>query len=166
VQPDRILHPDLAQALAELGHGDVVLVTDAGFPIPRDARVVNLGLTAGTVDALTILRTLRPHLFVEEVRFAPEVRSHHPSLYADLQEIYTGSGADFLPAPHEELIETWAPRAKVVIRSGSLTAWANVALTAATDPFAWFTAAEHVQVLPTYVERRRRITDGVVPALP
>jgi D-ribose pyranose/furanose isomerase RbsD len=166
VQPHRILHPGLAAALAELGHSDTVLVTDAGFPIPAGARVIDLGLTAGTIDALEILRVLRAHLFVEEVRFAPEVRSHYPSLYADLQEIYTGSGAVFLPAPHEELIETWAPRAKVVIRSGSLTAWANVALTASTDPFAWFRDDEDVQVLPAYLERRRRILDGDVPALP
>ncbi len=165
MQPHRILHADLAGALATLGHTDVVLVTDAGFPIPKDAHVVDLGLTAGTVDALTILRTLREHLFVEEVRFAPEVRTHYPSLYADLQDIYTGSGAEFVAATHEELIATWAPRAKVIIRSGSLTAWANVALVASTDPFAWFRAEEHVQVLPAYLERRRRITENVVPGL-
>lgn len=166
MQPDRILHPGLSHALATLGHGDVVLVTDAGFPIPRDANVVDLGLVAGTVDALDILRTLRAHLFVEDLRFAPEVRSHHPSLYAAVQEIWTGSGTDFTAATHEELVATWAPRAKVVVRSGSLTAWANFALVAATDPFAWFRDDEGAQVLPTYVERRRRITEGVVPALP
>lgn len=165
MQPHRILHADLARALATLGHTDVVLVTDAGFPIPADAHVVDLGLTAGTVDVLTILRTLREHLFVEEVRFAPEVKTRYPSLYAELQDVYTGSGAEFVAAPHEELIEVWAPRAKVVIRSGSLTAWANVALVASTDPFAWFREDEGVEPLPLYVERRRRITEGVVPEL-
>lgn len=166
MQPHRILHAGLARALATLGHTDVVLVTDAGFPIPKDAEVVDLGLTAGTVDVLTILRTLREHLFVEEVRFAPEVRSHYPSLYQEVQEIYTGSGAEFVAAPHEELIETWAPQAKVVVRSGSFAAWANFALVASTDPFAWFREEEGVQILPAYVERRRRITENVVPALP
>ena len=33
----RILHPELARGLATLGHTDVVLVTDAGFPIPAMA---------------------------------------------------------------------------------------------------------------------------------
>ena len=28
--PNRILHPELAYALATLGHGDIVMVTDAG----------------------------------------------------------------------------------------------------------------------------------------
>lgn len=166
MKPNSILHPELAKSLAELGHSDIVLVTDAGFPIPQDAHVINLGLTAGTVDVITILRVLREHMYAEEVRFAPEVKERYPSLYSTVQEVYAGSGAEFIPAPHEELIETWAPRAKVVIRSGSLTAWANFAITASTDPFAWFRDDEGVKILPAYVERRQRMTDGVVPDLP
>mgnify|MGYP002519121437 CR=1 FL=1 len=163
MQPNRILNAKLAGSLATLGHTDVVLVTDAGFPIPKDANVVDLGLTAGTVDAMEILRTLRQHMFVEEVRFAPEVKTEYPSLYKQVQEIYTGSGASFIPAPHEELIEKWAPKAKVIIRSGSLTAWANFALVASTDPYAWFREDEHIEPLPLYKERRRRIEQNEVP---
>ncbi len=163
MQPNRILHPELARGLAQLGHTDVLLVTDAGFPIPRDANVVNLGLVAGTVDVLEILRVLRQHLFVEEVRFAREVKTRYPALYSQVQEIYTGSGATFVPAPHEELVSTWAPRAKMIVRSGSLTAWANFALVASTDPFAWFREEEMVEPLPTYLERRQRILRNVVP---
>lgn len=163
MQPNVILNAKLAGSLATLGHGDVVLVTDAGFPIPKDANIVDLGLTAGTVDVLEILRTLRRHMFAEEVHFAPEVKTEYPSLYRDVQEIYTGSGASFVPAPHEELITEWAPRAKVVVRSGSLTAWANFAIVAATDPFNWYRDDEPVQPTAMYVERRRRINGNVVP---
>ncbi|MEI3169528.1 MAG: hypothetical protein V8S58_17550 [Lachnospiraceae bacterium] len=61
-------------------------------------------------------------------------------------------------------MEKIAPKAKVVIRSGSLNAWANFALTCSTDPFAWFTE-EDVTILPAYVERRKRISENEVPAL-
>ncbi len=163
MQPDTILNAQLARSLASLGHTDIVLVTDAGFPIPKDAEIVDMGLTAGVVDVLTILRTLRRHMFVEEVHFAPEVKSEYPSLYRDVQEIYTGSGASFVPATHEQLIAEWAPGAKFVVRSGSLTAWANFALVASTDPFAWFRDEEGPMPLPLYVERRRRISEREVP---
>lgn len=166
MRPGRILHPELAKALAEVGHGDTVLITDAGFPIPRDARRVDLGLVEGTVDALEILRVIRAEIFAEEIRFDPAIVSEYPSLYASVQQICTGWGADFVAAPHEELVDVWAPRAKVVIRSGSFTAWANFAITAATDPFAWFREDEDVTVLPRYLVRRQRITDGEVPRLP
>lgn len=164
MRAERIIHPALAEALAQLGHTDIVLVTDAGFPIPADANRIDLGFYPGLPDVRDILRVLRKELFVEEVRFAPEVKSHHPRLYAEVQDIYTGAGAPFIAAPHEELIEHWAPKAKVVIRSGSFEPWANFALTASTDPFAWFTD-DDVTVLPAYVERRRLMTKNVRPEL-
>lgn len=34
MRPGKILHPQIASALASLGHGDIILVTDAGAPIP------------------------------------------------------------------------------------------------------------------------------------
>ena len=160
----RIIHPELARSLAQLGHTDTVMVTDAGFPIPQGANRIDLGFYPGLPNVLDILRVLRQELYVEEVRFAPEVKTHHPILYRQVQEIYKGAGAPFIAAPHEELIEVWAPRAKVVIRSGSFEPWANFALTASTDPFAWF-VGDDVKILPAYVERRRMITENVVPDL-
>ena len=120
MRPGRILHPELAKALATCGHTDIILVTDAGFPIPKDANRIDLGYYAGAVDVLDILKMLRKEIFVEEVAFATEVKTHHPALYKDLQEIYTGSGAVFKGTTHEVLVEEIAPKAKVVIRSGSL----------------------------------------------
>ncbi|MEN5074713.1 D-ribose pyranase [Isoptericola cucumis] len=158
----RILHPGLAGALATLGHTDVVLVTDAGFPIPKDANRVDLGLTRGHLEVQTILRVLLEEVFVEEVHLATEVRTHHPRLYGEVQDLFTGSGATFHGTTHEHLIEHWAPRAKVVVRSGSFEPWANFALVASTAPFEWF-QDEDVTILPDYVERRRLISERVRP---
>lgn len=164
MRPNRILHPELAKALAECGHTDIILVTDAGFPIPKDANRIDLGYYAGQADVIDILKALRQEIFVEEVAFATEVKTHHPDLYKSIQEIYTGSGASFRGTTHEELVEVVAPKAKVVIRSGSLNAWANFALVASTDPFAWFTQ-ENIEILPAYVERRKMIKENIVPNL-
>ncbi|AHF75002.1 Ribose ABC transport system high affinity permease RbsD [Candidatus Sodalis pierantonius str. SOPE] len=165
MRPDRILHPELAGALATLGHTDIVLVTDAGFPIPPQAKRIDLGFWLGTIDVLSILRVLRQEIFVEEVRFASEVRDCHPQLYQTLQELYTGSGAEFRTASHETLCRDIAYEAKVIIHSGSFNPWANVALVASTDPFAWFTDVSGVPPLPAYIARRQRIHDNVVPIL-
>ncbi len=161
----RTLHPQLAAALASLGHTDIVLVTDAGFPIPSSALRIDLGYCPGQVDVLDILRHLRQEIFVEEVHFAPEIRDCHSALYKDLQQIYTGAGAEFVSATHEELCSEYAYKAKVVIRSGSFNPWANFALVASTDPFAWFTEASGVKPLPLYVKRRQRMNDNEVPEL-
>lgn len=164
MRPGRILHPQLARGLAECGHGDIVLVTDSGFPIPKGADRIDLGYYEGQVDVLDILKMLRKELYVEQVAFDPAVKNCHPVLYRQLQEIYTGSGAVFSGILHEELVEKIAPKAKLIIRSGSFNAWANIALTCATDPFAWFTE-EDITVLDAYVVRRKRMTEKEVPEL-
>ena len=160
-----LLHPGLAAAFATLGHTDLVVVTDAGFPIPADANRIDLGITDGLVDVRDVLRTVLRSVDVERAEFAPELRSHHPSLYAEVQQIFTGSGAEFAPAAHETLIADHVRRAKVVIRSGSFEPWANFALTASTQPFDWFDD-DRVEILPAYVERRARVRDRAVPDLP
>jgi D-ribose pyranose/furanose isomerase RbsD len=165
VRRGALLHPGLAGAFATLGHTDLVVVTDAGFPIPSTANRVDLGITAGLVDVRDVLRLVLQFVDVELAEFAPELKSHHPSLYGEVQQIFTGSGAEFAPATHETLIADHVRRAKVVIRSGSFEPWANFALTASTQPFDWFDD-ERVEILPAYVERRARIRDGVVPDLP
>lgn len=160
-----LLHPELAQALATLGHTDTILVTDAGFPIPADAHRIDLGVRPGLIDVRDVLRVVLDQVYVEEAVFAPELKSHHPRLYREVQEIFTGSGAMFSSASHELLCSDYAPRAKFVIRSGSFEPWANFSLVASTDPFAWF-ADDEVEILPAYVERRERIQLRHVPDLP
>lgn len=159
-----LLHPELAGRLATLGHTDLVMVTDAGFPIPAGATRIDLGLLPGLVDVRDVLKAVLANLFVEEAIFAPELKSHHPRLYQEVQEIFTGSGAVFSSASHETLCADHVHRAKIVIRSGSFEPWANFALVASTDPFAWF-ADDDVTILPAYVERRERIRSKQVPEL-
>lgn len=169
MRTERILHPQLARAVAELGHTDIAMVVDAGFPIPRSIERIDLGFWPGLPTVVQVLEVLRRELHVEHVRFAPEVATHNPRLYDELQRIYTGSGARFATVAHEQLIAEVAPQAKFIVRSGDLQPWGNIALTASTDPFAWFTdeaIADGMQILPDYLERRRRVSTGDVPGLP
>lgn len=119
MRPDRILHPELAAALATLGHTDIILVTDAGFPIRRRLNVSIWGFGLAPLMYCIFCASYAKKFFVEEVRFASEVRDCHPQLYRDVQTLYTGSGAEFQAASHETLCHDLAHQAKVVIRSGS-----------------------------------------------
>lgn len=164
----RILNPKLAGNLAGLGHTDLILVTDVGFPIPRGGNVVDFALAPGIPTVLQILKVLRNEIFVEKVEFAREIQTHNPSLYSELQTLYTGAGAIFGERSHEQLIEKVAPAAKVIIRSADFEPWANICLTASTDPYAFFDdtrAANGLIVLDSYKERRRLIETNFVPSL-
>jgi D-ribose pyranose/furanose isomerase RbsD len=165
MRPSRILHPELARAVATLGHSDILLVTDAGFPIPANAWRIDLGFYEGLPNVLDVLRVLRQEVFVEEVHFAGDILTKNKQLYGALREIYTGSGADFKLTTHELLVGDIAHRAKVIVRSGSFNPWANIALVCSTDPFAWFADGTGTEILPAYVERRRRMAANLVPEI-
>ena len=142
----RIIHPELAQAVALLGHSDIFMVVDAGFPIPADTWRIDLGFYEGIPDVLDVLRVLRQEVFVEEVHFAGDILTRNKPLYAALQDIYTGSGAVFKLTTHEHLVSHVAHQAKFIVRSGSFNPWANIALMASTDPFAWFAEGSGTEI--------------------
>ncbi|WP_369216734.1 D-ribose pyranase [Streptomyces flavofungini] len=118
-----ILNRHLAGALAELGHGDTVLVCDAGMPVPAGPRVVDLAFRAGVPSFAEILDGLLAELVVEGGTAADEVREANPETWRLLRAA--------LPAldlvPHASLKELSAG-ARLVVRTGEARPYANVLL--------------------------------------
>ncbi|MDX3383482.1 D-ribose pyranase [Streptomyces sp. V2] len=118
-----ILNRHLAGAIAELGHGDGVLVCDAGMPIPDGPRVVDLAFRAGVPSFEDVLAGLLDELVVEGAVAAEEVREANPG--AD--GLLAGSFAELSYVSHEKLKELSAG-ARLVVRTGEARPYANVLL--------------------------------------
>ncbi|MDT0612852.1 D-ribose pyranase [Streptomyces lancefieldiae] len=118
-----ILNRHLSAALAELGHGDGVLVCDAGMPIPDGPRVVDLAFRAGVPSFAEVLDGLLAELVIEGATAATEVREANAEAAALL--------GGYFPAldlvPHERLKELSAG-ARLVVRTGEARPYANVLL--------------------------------------
>lgn len=152
----RILNAELSKAVALMGHGDLFLVCDAGFPIPLDRWRIDLAITNNVPDLETVLSLVLPELLVEKVLYADIIPEHNPPLLALLQRLFQGTGADFEPVAHEHLIGELARRAKVIVRTGAFTPWGNIGMICGTDPDAWF--ALPGTVMPdSYRARRARM---------
>ncbi|GHE55499.1 D-ribose pyranase [Streptomyces longispororuber] len=121
-----VLNRTLAGALAELGHGDRLLLCDAGMPIPAGPRVVDLAFVAGVPSFAQVLDGLLAELVVEGAVAAHEVRAANPDAAALLADRFPGPALEF--APHEELKERSA-RARLVVRTGEARPYANALLT-------------------------------------
>ncbi|MGN5378785.1 D-ribose pyranase [Streptomyces sp. MUSC 14] len=115
-----ILNRHLAGALAELGHGDGVLVCDAGMPIPAGPRVVDLAFRAGVPSFAEVLDGLLAELVVEGATAARELRGPNRALLE-------GHFRDLELVPHERLKERSAG-ARLVVRTGEARPYANVLL--------------------------------------
>ncbi|WP_420033760.1 D-ribose pyranase [Streptomyces sp. cg28] len=118
-----ILNRHLAGAIAELGHGDGVLVCDAGMPIPAGPRVVDLAFRAGVPSFAEVLGGLLDELVVEGGTAAGEVRAANP----DAAALLAGRVPDLSYVTHEEL-KALSASARLVVRTGEARPFANVLL--------------------------------------
>ncbi|MFJ9666946.1 D-ribose pyranase [Streptomyces sp. NPDC101219] len=118
-----ILNRRLSGALAELGHGDGVLVCDVGMPIPDGPRVVDLAFRAGVPSFAEVLDGLLAELVVEGATAAAEVHEANPAAAG----LLTGHFPGLHLVPHERLKELTAG-ARLVVRTGEARPYANVLL--------------------------------------
>ncbi|MFF2130300.1 D-ribose pyranase [Streptomyces olivochromogenes] len=118
-----ILNRHLSGALAELGHGDGVLVCDAGMPIPAGPRVVDLAFRAGIPPFAEVLDGLLEELVVEGATAAHEIRGANPEATALLDACFPTLST----VSHEEL-KSLSAGAKLIVRTGEARPYANVLL--------------------------------------
>ncbi|MEV1086315.1 D-ribose pyranase [Streptomyces microflavus] len=118
-----ILNRHLAGAIAELGHGDGVLICDAGMPIPPGPRVVDLAFRAGTPSFAEVLDGLLDELVVEGATAALEVRDANP----DATRLLEARFPNLDLVPHDDLKARTAT-ARLVVRTGEAWPYANVLL--------------------------------------
>ena len=125
-QSTAILHGQLSRVLAEMGHTDELLVTDAGLPIPLGVERVDLALT-GNVPRLTrVLRMILGELTVEEAVMAEEMATASGQLFDEIRQLLPAS-VRITMVPHEEL-KLRTRRVRAAVRTGELTWYANIIL--------------------------------------
>jgi simple sugar transport system permease protein/D-ribose pyranase len=149
----RLLNLPLSGAIAALGHGDLLLVVDAGFPIPPDANRIDLALEQDVPNLRTVLELVHSELIVEAVVIAAEAEVHNPRLASWIRDEFAGSELELVP--HADMLAAVPRTAKAIVRTGAFDPWGNVGLRSGVDVGRWFTG-EGV-VAPDYY--RERIDD-------
>lgn len=152
----RILNAELSRAIATMGHGDLFVVCDAGFPIPLDRWRIDLAITRNLPDLYTVLELVLSELTVEKVLYADLAREYNRPLLDRLEELFQGTGADLEAVPNDQMLSDIAHNAKVIVRTGAFNPWGNVAMICGTVPDEWFQISG--TVMPeSYRQRRDRM---------
>ncbi|WP_166979379.1 D-ribose pyranase [Paramicrobacterium fandaimingii] len=131
-----ILNVELSGALATLGHTDLLMVVDAGFPIPRTTHRVDLAIAENLPDLRTVLSLISDELIVEGVVRAEDVTTNSPHLEEWLQQQFTD--AEFTTRTHADMLGELAKQAKVIVRTGAFEPWGNIGLYCGVDVPRWF----------------------------
>jgi simple sugar transport system permease protein/D-ribose pyranase len=131
-----ILNSALSHAIASMGHGDIMIVCDAGFPIPNSAWRVDLAIIQDVPDLETVLSAINQELVAEKVAYAAEMAENNPPLLAKVKRIFSDS--EFFTFPHTQILSEMAYKAKVIVRTGAFDPWGNMLLYYGVDVPKWF----------------------------
>ena len=124
----RLLNAPLSAVVASLGHGDRLVICDAGLPIPPGVERIYLAVSHGVPTLAQVLQAVAAEMQVESVLLAQE------SLSASDGHVPPWLPADWGQTPlttvsHEEFKRQCAS-ARAVVRTGECTPYANVMLIA------------------------------------
>jgi len=120
-----LLNSHLSQVIASMGHTDMLVISDAGFPVPPGVLRIDLAVTAGLPSFLEVVRAVAAELEVERLTIATELQARATSLPADLQACFPHASMDSIS--HAEF-KALSAHARAVVRTGDCTPYANVIL--------------------------------------
>lgn len=121
-----LLNPLMLRALAGAGHGDLVVVADAGLPL-MGCTSIDLSLTPGVPSFLDVARVVRRALCVESAVVAEESRLQ--SLHDDLVSLIAPLPIEYVS---HDGFKARISSAAVIIRTGECVPYSNVAFVAGT----------------------------------
>jgi D-ribose pyranase len=121
-----VLNIALSQLIASLGHGDMVVIGDAGLPVPPGVPVIDLALTRGIPGFLQTLNTVLAEMQVESHVLADELDANNPTIAAAVAALALPGRSG---APHAEF-KRITGAARAVVRTGECTPYANIILVA------------------------------------
>lgn len=120
-----ILNTALSAAIVGLGHGQTIFIVDPGFPIPAGPVLIDLALRAGVPSFADVLTAVVAELVIETVIVADELEANPDFMGAIAATLPSGVARE--QVSHTDL-KVLAASAQVIVRTGELTAYSNVAI--------------------------------------
>lgn len=124
---DTTINPALSRVISETGHTDLIVVTDAGLPIPPGAERIDLAYRPGAPAFFDVLDTVLAEMVVEGATVSAEVAEHSPHVLAELEKRFAPMGFTIEQIPHVAFKQR-THDARAFVRSGEFTPYANVIL--------------------------------------
>lgn len=122
-----LLNSALSQVIAAMGHGDMLVIGDAGLPVPPGVQCIDLALTMNIPGFADTLRVVLAEMQVERAVVARETALVSPAIDAAIAGLLPHTRPE--QVPHEQFKQLTA-RARAVVRTGQFTPYANIILVA------------------------------------
>lgn len=125
-----LLNVALSRLIASLGHGDTVVIGDAGLPVPPGVELIDLALTHGIPDFISTLKVVLSEMQVESHVLAREILEKKPSALAALDELNSKGGLGKRELLSHEQFKILSRQARAIVRTGECQPYCNIVLIA------------------------------------
>lgn len=118
-----VLHSELSHLLATLGHGDMLVIGDAGLPVPPNVPCIDLAVCLGVPTLQPVLEAVLTELCIERITLADETKNGN----ADLWDFARTQNVAVDTLSHSEF-KVLTAAARAVVRTGDNTPYTNIIL--------------------------------------
>ena len=118
-----ILHKQLNEVIASLGHMDTIIICDAGLPIPDEKQRVELAFKEGIPGQIEVIEELLKEIVIEKAFMANESKTVSPKMHSDILQLLGSTPVEYVP--HAEFKEK-SKSCKAILRTGEFTPYSNV----------------------------------------
>ncbi|MET0777883.1 MAG: D-ribose pyranase [Pseudomonas mandelii] len=123
-----LLNVALSRLIASLGHGDMVVIGDAGLPVPPGVELIDLALTQGIPDFVSTLNVVLSEMQVERHVLAQEILDKQPPALSSLDELNAKGALGQRELLSHEQFKVLSRQARAIVRTGECAPYCNIVL--------------------------------------
>ncbi|MGK0576061.1 D-ribose pyranase [Macrococcus capreoli] len=119
------LNSEISKVLSDLGHTDEIVIGDCGLPVPDGVKKIDLALVKGLPSFMDVLTEIEKHMVIEHITLANEIKSANSKVLSEIEKLMGEVETTFVT---HEAFKALNKNAKVIIRTGEATPYANIIL--------------------------------------
>lgn len=129
----RLLNSMLSSVISRLGHTDMLVIGDAGLPIPTQVERIDLALTSGVPSLVQVFDAIADEMQVEKAIIATEIGDNNPHIHQQLLtrlqslELRQGNTIVVEYISHQDF-KALSHDSRAIVRTGECSPYANIIL--------------------------------------
>ncbi|MGL4687232.1 MAG: D-ribose pyranase [Fusobacteriaceae bacterium] len=124
-----MLNSELSYEISKLGHTQHITLCDAGLPIPKGIKRIDLAIVKGLPSFIEVLQPILLEMKIEEIILAHEIEKINPKMLEEIKNIFKLNNIDvkITMVSHEELKKI-THSSEAIVRTGECSPYANIIL--------------------------------------
>ena len=123
-----LLNSEISYEIAKLGHTQTITIGDAGLPMPKNVKRIDLAVAKQIPAFLQVLDAVLTEMKVEKITLADEINAKAPELQKQILQRFQQGEVTVEYVKHEQF-KKLTEQSAAVIRTGETTPYANIILT-------------------------------------